>query len=316
MSTYDNDSKLSGDSWYDRYDYAEDRSGQNGYVNGQSVGCKMFAEQYHVLKGSDGKTYYMIEIQIEGHNSAGAGNGYFTFYGAQPAAGVNLTVVNTCNVAGSWIDYSCLGAGSTAPQNTAPVFTNVPSNGIFCVDENTKLVIDLNAKDADGDAVSFSLAGGEDAALFEIDPETGVLTFKSAPDYENPGDSNGDNLYKVIVAVSDGKGGVTHTELKVSVKDVDETPKCIVYEAEKMSLSCYRVGSASSASDGKYIALSGYHGSASQKFDGRFGRIRHDPALLGFGEGRRLHQGHGQRHRGRHDPPERRQQQVDRGPAG
>ncbi|MBU2958958.1 SdrD B-like domain-containing protein [Paracoccus sp. 1_MG-2023] len=268
MSTYDNDSKLSGDSWYDRYDYAEDRSGQNGIVNGQAVGCKMFAEQYHVLKGSDGKTYYMIEIQIEGHNSEGAGNGYFTFYGAQPAAGVNLTVVNTCNVAGSWIDYSCLGAGNAAPANTAPVFTNVPADGVFCVDENSKLVIDLNAKDADGDTLSFSLAGGEDAALFEINPDTGVLTFKSAPDYENPADKNGDNLYKVIVAVDDGKGGVTYSELKVDVRDVEETPTCIVYEAEKMSLSCYRVGSASSASDGKYIALSGYSGSASQKFDG------------------------------------------------
>ena len=271
MSTYDDDSKLSGDSWYDWYDYSEDRSGQDGYVDGKAAGCKMFAEQYHVLHGSDGKTYYMIEIQIEGHDSAGAGNGYFTYYGAQPAAGVELTVVNTCNVSGSWIDYSCLGAGTSAPPNTPPTFTNVPANGVFCVDENTKLVVDLNAKDADGDALNFSLVGGEDAALFEIDAKTGVLTFKAAPDFEAPGSKDGDNLYKVIVAVDDGKGGIKHAELSVCVKDVDETPKCVVYEAEDMNLSCYTVKCASSASGGEYVALTGYHGSASQVFDGASG---------------------------------------------
>ncbi|WP_378943214.1 SdrD B-like domain-containing protein [Paracoccus sp. R86501] len=231
----------------------------------------MFAEQYHVLQGSDGKTYYMIEIKIEGHDSAGAGNGYFTFYGAQPAAGVELSVVNTCNVAGSWIDYSCLGAGNSAPPNTAPTFTNVPANGVFCVDENTKLVVDLNAKDADGDALNFSLVGGEDAGLFEIDAQTGVLTFKAAPDYEAPGSKDGDNLYKVIVAVDDGKGGISHAELSVCVKDVDERPKCVVYEAEDMKLSCYTVKNASSASGGEYIALTGYNGSASQVFGGASG---------------------------------------------
>ena len=271
MSTFDNDSKLSGDSWYDWYDKSEDRSGQNAHIDNKAVGCKMFAEQYHVLHGSDGKTYYMIEIKVEGHDSAGAGNGYFTFYGAQPAAGVELSVVNTCNVAGSWIDYSCLGAGKAAPPNTPPTFTNVPANGVFCVDENTKLVIDLNAKDADCDPLSFSLAGGEDAALFQIDAKTGVLSFKAAPDFEAPGSKDGDNLYKVIVAVDDGKGGVTHAELSVCVKDVDETPKCVVYEAEEMKLSCYTVKCASSASGGEYIALTGYHGSAAQVFDGASG---------------------------------------------
>mgnify|MGYP000898471460 FL=1 len=271
MSTFDDDSKLSGDSWYDWFDKSEDRSGQNGHVNGHAVGCKMFAEQYHVLHGSDGKTYYLIEIKIEGHDSAGAGNGYFTFYGAQPPAGVGLCVVNTCNVAGSWIDYSCLGAGKTAPPNTPPTFTNVPANGVFCVNENSKLVVDLNARDADCDPVTFSVVGGEDAGLFEIDPKTGVLTFKTAPDFEAPGSKDGDNLYKVVVAVSDGKGGVTHAELSVCVKDVDERPKCIVYEAEDMRLSCYTVKCASSASGGEYIALTGYSGSASQTFGGAKG---------------------------------------------
>lgn len=273
MATFDNDNTLSGatSSWFGKSDYATDRHGQDGYVDGKAVGCKMYAEQYHVLKGSDGKVYHLIEIKIEGHDSAGAGNGYFTFYGPQPAAGVHLTVTNTCSVSGSWIDYSCLGAGKSAPPNTPPTFTNVPANGVFCVDENTKLVIDLNAKDKDGDAFHFSIEGGEDAKWFEIDAKTGELSFKHAPDFEAPTDKNGDNAYKVIVAVTDTKGGVTHKELTVNVKDVDEAPKCIIIEAEDMKLSCYTVKHASSASDGQYIALTGYNGSATQKFDGPTG---------------------------------------------
>lgn len=273
MATFDNDGTLSGaaSSWFSKTSYSTDRTGQDGYVNGTQVGCKMYAEQYHVLRGSDGKIYYLIEIKIEGHDSPGAGNGYFTFYGAQPAAGVNLTVINTCSVSGSWIDYSCLGAGPSAPPNTPPTFTNVPADGVFCVSENTKLVIDLNAKDKDGDAFHFSIEGGEDAKWFEIDAKTGELSFKQAPDFEAPTDKNGDNVYKVIVAVTDTKGGVSYKELSINVKDVDETPKCIIIEAEDMKLSSYTVKSASSASDGKYIALTGYHGTATQVFDGPSG---------------------------------------------
>ena len=272
MATYDNDARLSGASTWWCNTYADDTSGQDGYVNGCKVGCQMYAEQYHTLRGSDGKTYYLIEIRIEDHDSAGAGNGYFTYYGAQPPAGTTLTVTGTCKVDGSWIDYSCLGAGNTAPPNTPPSFTNLPANGVFCVSENTKLVVDLNTSDKDGDALSFFIVGGADGAAFAIDPKTGVLSFVTAPDYEKPTDSDGNNSYKVIVAVSDGKGGITNKELTVSVCDVkEEAPRCTVIEAEDMKLSCYAVKCASSASGGEYIALSGSGGSATTTFAGAAG---------------------------------------------
>ncbi|WP_411958360.1 hypothetical protein [Paracoccus homiensis] len=126
MSTYDNDYSLSGDGSYYGNGHAQDGSGQLASVDGERVGSQMYAEQYHVLKGSDGQTYYMIEVKVECHDSAGAGNGYFTFYGAQPPAGTTLTNVGTCDVQGCWVDYRCLGAGETAPANTPPTFTNVP----------------------------------------------------------------------------------------------------------------------------------------------------------------------------------------------
>ncbi|MFV0386294.1 SdrD B-like domain-containing protein [Paracoccus sp. (in: a-proteobacteria)] len=254
MSTYDNEKYLSGDDWIN--DCASDLSGQKAYIDNCRIGSQMYAEQYHVLKDASGHKYVMIEIRIEGHDSPGAGNGYFTFYGDCPPAGTELTVVETCNVKGSWIDYTCFGAGKPGGGNNPPVFTNIPSDGVFCVDENTKLVIDLDAKDPDNDNLSFSITGGPDGALFDIDASTGVLSFKQAPDYEKPADYNLDNIYKVNVAVSDGKGGVTQKELKVEVCDVDEsTQKCVVIEAEHMQLRNYCVEGRHNASGGKDIML-------------------------------------------------------------
>lgn len=274
MSTYDNDGSLSGDGYYD--DHAADSSGQLATVDGHRVGSQMYAEQYWVLHGSDGKTYYMIEIEVECHDAPGAGDDYFTFYGDVPPAGVSLTVGNCCNVSGSWVDYSCLGAGSDAPVNTPPTFTNVPSDGIICIDENTTFVIDLNSSDADGDSVTYEIVGGADAHLFEIDAHTGELTFKDAPDYENPQDAiNQDNIYDVNVKVSDGNGGSEIKNLWVKVNDVDEGTggqTCMVIEAEDMHLSGFSVKHASSASGGEYAgAYSGCVGSASTTFTGADG---------------------------------------------
>ena len=276
MSTKDNDGALSGGAydWWTCKTKSSDQSGQDATINGVGVGGKMYAQQYHVLKGSDGKTYYLIDIIVEGHDSPGAGNGYFSFYGATPPAGVSLTVVQTCSVSGSWIDYNCLGAGPSAPPNTPPTFTNVPTDGVFCVDENTKLVIDLNASDKDGDALTFKIVGGTDAGSFTINATTGVLEFVKAPDYEAPGSKAGTNTYKVIVSVSDGKGGVENKELTVKVCDVDEgVPACQVIEAESLILCGMRVSSQSGASAGKVIGLTGYSGYAYTTYKGPAGEF-------------------------------------------
>ena len=39
------------------------------------------------------------------------------------------------------------------------------------------------------ETVTWSLNGGADAALFEIDSSSGTLSFKTAPDYETPTDA-------------------------------------------------------------------------------------------------------------------------------
>ncbi|MEO0656047.1 MAG: SdrD B-like domain-containing protein [Pseudomonadota bacterium] len=271
MSTSDNGRYLSGDD----DDQALDSTGQEAHVDGQRVGGKMYAEKYHVLYGSDGKKYYLIEIEIEDYDAPGKGDDFFSFYGDIPSAGVELYVSHSCNVRGNWVDYKCLTAGDAAPSNTPPTFTNLPENGVFCIDENTTLVIDINSDDADGDAVTYEIVGGRDKDFFEIDASTGELTFVAPPDYENPQSGGNNNTYDVTVKVSDGKGGHDVKALWVKVKDVDEpAPKpgnCIVIEAEDMHLSGYRVEHRDAASGGENIKLSDYKGFATTNFDGPAG---------------------------------------------
>lgn len=79
--------------------------------------------------------------------------------------------------------------------------------GIVSVNTNMTLQKDKDGRDlmrsnveTDYEAtgqVTYALEG-PDAALFNVD-ENGVVTFKEAPDYENPLDQNGDNNYDVIL---------------------------------------------------------------------------------------------------------------------
>lgn len=109
----DDDGALSGDAY--RNESGDDRSYQTAdiEVNGEPVmgGVKIYAEQYHVLHGSDGKTYYLIEIEVKNGDAPGEGDDFFTFYGDVPPSGVELTVASASNVKCDWVDYKCLDAG-------------------------------------------------------------------------------------------------------------------------------------------------------------------------------------------------------------
>ena len=103
--------------------------------------------------------------------------------------------------------------------NDAPVIT---SNGggasaAIATAENSVAVTTVTALDADSPALVFAIAGGADAARLIIDPLTGTLAFAAAPDFEAPADAGGNNVYDVIVSVTDGSGGIDQQALAVTV---------------------------------------------------------------------------------------------------
>ena len=95
------------------------------------------------------------------------------------------------------------------------------------VAENSTAVTTVIATDADipspGDTLTYSITGGADAAKFAIVSGTGVLTFKTAPDFENPSDADLNNIYQVTVTVADAIGQLDSQALSVTVTDLQAT---------------------------------------------------------------------------------------------
>ena len=117
--------------------------------------------------------------------------------------------------------------------NEAPVMTqgftriSQPEYDADDTEVNAAKVVDTyTATDVDQDeAVSWSVSG-TDAGDFMIS-DAGALTFKEAPNYEMPADSNGDNVYKVTVVATDAgvdsKNKMTaERAVVVTVTNVDE----------------------------------------------------------------------------------------------
>ena len=112
---------------------------------------------------------------------------------------VSFFVIASCGGGGG-------GGGSEDPYtppaqtNGAPTITNTVFN--ISVQENQTSAFTISASDPDGDSLTYSLSG-TDSALLSVS-SSGVVTFNTAPDYENPSDSNSDNIYEVTATVSDG----------------------------------------------------------------------------------------------------------------
>lgn len=101
----------------------------------------------------------------------------------------------------------------------APQFT---SSDVVSVEENATIITTIEVTDPNGEDFTLSLSGGDDLGVFALDQETNELSFLEAPDFENPGDANGDNTYEVEITATDASGTTNTQTLQVNVTDVDE----------------------------------------------------------------------------------------------
>ncbi len=112
--------------------------------------------------------------------------------------------------------------------NDAPVITSNSGGATASVNvaENIAAVTTVTATDADvpANALTYSIVGGADQALFMIDPTTGALMFNTAPNFEVPGDVGGNNVYDVTVQVADGNGGTDTQAIAITVTDANDAP--------------------------------------------------------------------------------------------
>ncbi len=101
--------------------------------------------------------------------------------------------------------------------SAAPIFTSAATASVA---EGQSAAYRAAATDADGDMLRYSLSG-TDAARFTIDPDTGEVRFRAAPDFEAPGDADGDNVYDIIVTAFDGTNRTDHN-VAITVTDENE----------------------------------------------------------------------------------------------
>ncbi len=99
------------------------------------------------------------------------------------------------------------GGGTPPAANAPPTFTSLQTASVT---ENTAAAYQAAASDPNGDALTFAIDGGADAALFSI-TTAGALRFNDAPDYDRPADANGDNVYTAQLRVSDAIASATQT---------------------------------------------------------------------------------------------------------
>lgn len=151
-------------------------------------------------------------------------------------AGGSIDIIASGSTSGSYQSF-CGNAGcnpwfggfdfATAGRVTTSLFPpSITSSATASVAENQTSAIDVQATDnfdTEGAGLTFIIRGGADQALFNIDANTGVVTFIVAPDAENPVDSGGDNNYNIQVTITDSTGLSATQNIVITVTDVADT---------------------------------------------------------------------------------------------
>ena len=70
---------------------------------------------------------------------------------------------------------------------------------------------------------NFSIIGGNDSGKFNINATTGVLTFKTSPNYEAPDDYGLDRIYDVTIRVIDPNGNFTDYVTTIGLTNLNES---------------------------------------------------------------------------------------------
>jgi hypothetical protein len=117
----------------------------------------------------------------------------------------------------------------TGTTNAAPVITS--GNTVAVAENAGKWVQNIVASDANGDALTYSISGGDDQDDFIVNSSTGGLWMARNPDYESPRDADANNQYKVRVRATDPAGLYVDQSVVVTVTDVNESPTALTLSA-------------------------------------------------------------------------------------
>ena len=140
-----------------------------------------------------------------------------------PDANVSSDIV----VLGS-LSYTVTDTKGGSASSTVTISVNalqdpptIDSDSTVSIDENNTVVLSVAGNDVDEDTLVYSISGGSDSDLFQIDSSSGELSFLNKADFEQPSDSDTNNQYEVEVTVNDGNGNMVTQNLVITVTDKD-----------------------------------------------------------------------------------------------
>ena len=140
-----------------------------------------------------------------------------------PDANVSSDIV----VLGS-LSYTVTDTKGGSASSTVTISVNalqdpptIDSDSTVSIGENNTVVLSVTGNDVDEDTLVYSISGGSDSDLFQIDSSSGELSFLNKADFEQPSDSDTNNQYEVEVTVNDGNGNMVTQNLVITVTDKD-----------------------------------------------------------------------------------------------
>ena len=134
---------------------------------------------------------------------------------SQPTYIQTFITAGTIVLAGAALWFVLTQVGD-APEFEYPIYT------ISVEEDLTDVIFQATAKDLDSSSVVYSLRddnGVYDNEFFQIDPDTGELTWITPGNFEAPADDDFNNVYDVKIDATDNDGGIGSMLLHVTVKD-------------------------------------------------------------------------------------------------
>ncbi len=202
------------------------------FVNIDSQSDRDFASRFQTnsYNVSNTQAYKYYRLNVTANNGAGilqlAELELFgpTKYTASFTANTGTDTTATIEVDGNYT-YPNGTTGSSFVVDSLVInqVLAITSSDTADLDENTTEAVTITANDPSGETINYSISGGNDSSLFAIDSDMGVLSFNTAPDFENPGDSNSDNIYEVEVEVSNSSVSRIQN-LLITVNDANDSP--------------------------------------------------------------------------------------------
>ena len=131
-------------------------------------------------------------------------------------------VISATEVGNTFIATRSVAVTVTDVGDVAPVFGGV-SSATFTENGTGAVYTAVATPDVTGASISYSISGGTDSAKFSINSNSGVVGFKSSPDFETPTDAGSDNIYNLVISATEvGNTFIATRSVAVTVTDVGD----------------------------------------------------------------------------------------------